>query len=143
MQRFQPILRRALSTKTPAPTAIATQAKNRPAPWSVHQEKKEVAMTGPRIELARWRSRIQDGRLECGGRFWEMGFWAVELLPSPLAAIELIKNVPIKSVAARRVACDGGGGALGHPKVFINLDDGHPVACGYCGQRFQIEHHHH
>ncbi|KAJ3216701.1 hypothetical protein HDU67_009133 [Dinochytrium kinnereticum] len=67
----------------------------------------------------------------------------MDLQPNPLAAIELIRKVPIITVSTRRVSCDGGGGALGHPKVFINLDDGHPVACGYCGQRFQKDSHHH
>lgn len=34
-----------------------------------------------------------------------------------------------------RVACDGGGGALGHPKVWYSLDKGE-VTCGYCDRRF-------
>lgn len=38
-------------------------------------------------------------------------------------------------VADRRVCCDGGGGALGHPKVYYSLEDGQ-VECGYCGRRF-------
>lgn len=33
----------------------------------------------------------------------------------------------------RIVSCDGGGGALGHPKVYINLDKaGEPNVCPYC-----------
>lgn len=36
-------------------------------------------------------------------------------------AINLIKEVPPKGVKARVVACDGGPGALGHPRVYINL----------------------
>ena len=36
-------------------------------------------------------------------------------------AIDLIKEVPPKEVDARVVACDGGPGALGHPRVYINL----------------------
>jgi hypothetical protein len=35
-----------------------------------------------------------------------------------------------------------GGGALGHPKVFINLDRNEPNECGYCGLRFEQEHDH-
>ena len=38
-----------------------------------------------------------------------------------------------------QVGCDGGGGALGHPKVYINLDDGEPHGCIYCGLRFQLD----
>ena len=36
-----------------------------------------------------------------------------------MAAIELIKKVPVKVVHSRIVSCDGG--ELGHPKVYINL----------------------
>lgn len=40
-----------------------------------------------------------------------------------------------------RVACDGGGGALGHPQVWLNLqkeDDDAPakVVCPYCSRLF-------
>jgi uncharacterized Zn-finger protein len=35
------------------------------------------------------------------------------------------------------VACDGGG-ALGHPRVFINLVDG-VGECGYCDRRFVLK----
>ena len=38
-------------------------------------------------------------------------------------------------VKERRVACDGGGGALGHPLVYYSLDDDVAV-CGYCGRKF-------
>lgn len=62
--------------------------------------------------------------------------------PAPLAAIELINAVPVKQVDVRIVSCDGGGGALGHPKVYLNLDSNQPKACGYCGLRFQLSHHH-
>jgi uncharacterized Zn-finger protein len=33
------------------------------------------------------------------------------------------------------VACDGGGGALGHPRVYLSLEKG-VVECGYCDRRF-------
>lgn len=32
-------------------------------------------------------------------------------------------------------ACDGGGGALGHPKVYLELKDGE-VLCPYCSRHF-------
>merc|ERR1719336_725361 len=41
---------------------------------------------------------------------------------NPQWSQELIQEVPIKMVATRLVSCDGGGGALGHPRVYINLD---------------------
>eukprot|EP00051_Salpingoeca_urceolata_P023698 m.407736 g.407736 ORF g.407736 m.407736 type:complete len:183 (-) comp20140_c1_seq21:175-723(-) len=56
-------------------------------------------------------------------------------------AADLIDQVPPIVVDGRKVACDGGDGNLGHPKVFINLDQPGPQACGYCGLRFvQAEH---
>ncbi|MEM8632516.1 MAG: zinc-finger domain-containing protein [Pseudomonadota bacterium] len=34
-----------------------------------------------------------------------------------------------------RVACDGSGGALGHPRVFLSIDrDSGYAICGYCGK---------
>ncbi|KAJ3325926.1 hypothetical protein HDV06_002311 [Boothiomyces sp. JEL0866] len=69
--------------------------------------------------------------------------------PNPMSAQELIAQVPVKMVHGRKVSCNGGnpsfnpgGGALGHPKVYINLDTGKPMTCGYCGLRFQQEEHH-
>ncbi|KAF8766757.1 NADH dehydrogenase [ubiquinone] iron-sulfur protein 6, mitochondrial-like [Argiope bruennichi] len=61
---------------------------------------------------------------------------------NPHFAIDLINSIPPKVVKERVVSCDGGGGALGHPKVYINLDKDGPKACGYCGLRFVLDHHH-
>ncbi|GAB0091822.1 NADH dehydrogenase [Sergentomyia squamirostris] len=58
-------------------------------------------------------------------------------------AISLIDEVPPTECAERVVACDGGGGPLGHPKIFINLDKPGAHACGYCGLRFVKKDHHH
>jgi uncharacterized Zn-finger protein len=33
-------------------------------------------------------------------------------------------------------ACDGGGGALGHPKVYLNLSAAGEVECPYCSRLF-------
>jgi uncharacterized Zn-finger protein len=36
-----------------------------------------------------------------------------------------------------RVACDGGEGALGHPRVWLSIDrDEGYVECGYCDKKF-------
>ena len=37
-----------------------------------------------------------------------------------------------------RVACDGGGGVLGHPKVYLEMGDEHYVECPYCDRRFVL-----
>ena len=36
------------------------------------------------------------------------------------------------------VACDGGKGALGHPRVFLQLESGQ-VDCPYCGRCFVLK----
>ncbi|EZP51038.1 Zinc-finger domain protein [Sphingomonas sp. RIT328] len=46
-------------------------------------------------------------------------------------------------VSQRRVACDGatdipGGAALGHPRVFLQIDEEGYVDCGYCDRRFVL-----
>ena len=38
-----------------------------------------------------------------------------------------------------RVACDGGGGALGHPKVYLQIGDEGFVECPYCDRRFVLD----
>ncbi len=35
-----------------------------------------------------------------------------------------------------RVSCDGGGGALGHPRVWLEIGHRGFVECGYCDRRF-------
>jgi uncharacterized Zn-finger protein len=40
-------------------------------------------------------------------------------------------------VSSHRVACDGGEGALGHPRVWLSIDPEKGwVECGYCDKRF-------
>ena len=40
---------------------------------------------------------------------------------------------------SRRVKCDGGGGALGHPVVFYDMGEEAFVECLYCDRRFVYE----
>ena len=42
-------------------------------------------------------------------------------------------------VETNETACDGGGGALGHPKVYLTLDEEGGKDCPYCGQRFELK----
>ncbi|XP_002155877.2 NADH dehydrogenase [ubiquinone] iron-sulfur protein 6, mitochondrial isoform X1 [Hydra vulgaris] len=65
----------------------------------------------------------------------------IKLVNDNIAA-KLIDEIPPKEVSQRVISCDGGGGALGHPKVFINLDKPGAHACGYCGLRFKKKEHH-
>ncbi len=41
-------------------------------------------------------------------------------------------------VDSKRVVCDGGGGALGHPRVYMEMGADDHVECGYCDRRFQL-----
>ncbi|MBL4870599.1 MAG: zinc-finger domain-containing protein [Robiginitomaculum sp.] len=42
-------------------------------------------------------------------------------------------------VQDHRVACDGGGGALGHPKVYMDMGQNHSVQCKYCDRKFVLK----
>jgi uncharacterized Zn-finger protein len=41
-------------------------------------------------------------------------------------------------VTTRRVACDGGEGALGHPRVWLSLGKDGSVECPYCDKKFVL-----
>ena len=46
-------------------------------------------------------------------------------------------------VSGPRISCDGatdipGGAALGHPRVFLQIDEHGYVDCGYCDRRFVL-----
>jgi uncharacterized Zn-finger protein len=41
-------------------------------------------------------------------------------------------------VDSREVACDGGDGPLGHPRVFLNMGGADHIDCPYCGIRFRL-----
>ncbi|KAI0639423.1 ubiquinone oxidoreductase 20 kd subunit [Trametes polyzona] len=114
------------SSSTPVPTQEAStpttavpQAPNFASTWSTSQRPRPQAHSGPRFEQT-----------------------IMELQPNPLSAMEMISREPIRVVHGRKAVCDGGGGPLGHPKIFINLDKPGPRACGYCGLRYEQAPHH-
>ncbi len=49
------------------------------------------------------------------------------------------------NVSEPQVACDGGGGALGHPRVFLHIDTdaGNQVTCPYCSRTYVLAGNHH
>ncbi|KAF2845159.1 NADH-ubiquinone oxidoreductase [Plenodomus tracheiphilus IPT5] len=96
------------------------QAPNYQGVWSRSQNPREVAMSGPRFE----QSIIEDQ-------------------PRPYAAIDLIHKQPVRWAHDKVVSCDGGGGPLGHPRIFINLDKPQICWCTYCGLPFAHEKHRH
>ncbi|KAF2403066.1 NADH-ubiquinone oxidoreductase [Trichodelitschia bisporula] len=94
------------------------QAPNRKGIWTRSQQPREAAMVGPRFEQT-----------------------IIEDQPRPYAAIELIHKQPVRWTKDKVVSCDGGGGPLGHPRIFINTDKPKICWCTYCGLPFANEHH--
>lgn len=52
---------------------------------------------------------------------------------------QTISPPEIIEVDEKRVSCDGGGGALGHPMVYLEMGSGNEVVCGYCGRVFRLK----
>jgi uncharacterized Zn-finger protein len=46
------------------------------------------------------------------------------------------ETIEVCYVDADNVACDGGCGPLGHPKVYMAIDRTGRVTCAYCGRLF-------
>ncbi len=44
-------------------------------------------------------------------------------------------------VTTSEIACDGGGGALGHPKVYLHIDAaaGDSITCPYCSRMYVLK----
>lgn len=45
----------------------------------------------------------------------------------------------VEIVTSRRVSCTGGGGALGHPKVFMDMAGDNSVRCKYCDRIYKLD----
>lgn len=43
------------------------------------------------------------------------------------------------TVESKTVACDGGDGALGHPRVWLEMGRADHIDCPYCGRRFVLK----
>ncbi|MFA5121444.1 zinc-finger domain-containing protein [Zavarzinia sp.] len=44
-----------------------------------------------------------------------------------------------KEVETPIVACDGGEGALGHPRVYLNMEGKGEIQCPYCGRLYLLK----
>lgn len=40
---------------------------------------------------------------------------------------------------SKKVSCDGGEGALGHPKVYLDMGLHKEIICPYCSKKFVLE----
>ena len=58
--------------------------------------------------------------------------------PAPEVSPEAVPPPEVIAVRSRRVACDGVGGALGHPRIWLEMGDDDFVECGYCDRRFVL-----
>jgi NADH dehydrogenase (ubiquinone) Fe-S protein 6 len=115
------------------------QAPNRPNVWSRSQQPRERAMTGPRFEQTIIEYQVSRTGLQNINQCIyssDRETSADELQPQPYAAIELIHKQPVRWTHDKVVACDGGGGPLGHPRIFINTDKPQVCMCTYCGLPF-------
>jgi uncharacterized Zn-finger protein len=43
------------------------------------------------------------------------------------------------TVDSTTVRCDGGGGALGHPTVYLTMASGDSVECPYCDRKYVLK----
>jgi uncharacterized Zn-finger protein len=57
-------------------------------------------------------------------------------IPPSKEAIPAPETIEVETT---RVMCDGGGGALGHPRVYLEMGDENFVECGYCDRRFVLK----
>ncbi|MGN6422032.1 MAG: zinc-finger domain-containing protein [Asticcacaulis sp.] len=55
----------------------------------------------------------------------------------------LIPPPEVIYVETHKVACNGGGGALGHPLTYYELGEDGVVECGYCDRKFVHRDHAH
>lgn len=55
----------------------------------------------------------------------------LRVTPDPSAPEEVV-------VRSKRVACDGVGGVLGHPRVWLEMGEANFVECLYCDRRFVL-----
>ncbi len=58
-----------------------------------------------------------------------------EMSASSAVAPAANSSQPIET-SAKTVACNGGGGALGHPVTYYTFGDKTQIDCRYCGQVF-------
>lgn len=60
---------------------------------------------------------------------------------SPVQASQrrFMDNPEVVVVTTHKVACDGVGGALGHPRVWYDMSEDDHVECKYCDRVFALK----
>jgi len=62
-----------------------------------------------------------------------------KILPESETPSMVTEAPETEEVTTRRVACDGGEGALGHPRVWLAIGDDGFVECPYCDKKFVLK----
>lgn len=52
---------------------------------------------------------------------------------------DVMEPPEVVEVETATVACDGGEGPLGHPRVYLNMGDKGWIDCPYCDRRFVLK----
>lgn len=61
--------------------------------------------------------------------------------PTQTQASPALPPPEVVTVRSHRIACDGVGGALGHPRVWLEMGAAGFVECPYCDRRFELAGH--
>ena len=56
------------------------------------------------------------------------------------ASTPAVEPPEVITVRSHRVSCDGVGGALGHPRVYMEMGAEPFVECPYCDRKFVLAH---
>jgi uncharacterized Zn-finger protein len=57
-------------------------------------------------------------------------------MTAPASPIDAPETIEVESTT---VPCDGGGGALGHPRVYLTMGANDSVECGYCDRKYVLK----
>lgn len=61
---------------------------------------------------------------------------SVARAPSVARAMEPFEVIEVDN---RTVACDGGDGPLGHPRVYLQIGPSGSIECPYCSRRYVLK----
>lgn len=53
--------------------------------------------------------------------------------------ISAASDADVAIVTTTRVMCEGSGGALGHPRTYLDMGGDTSVTCKYCGRSFKLD----
>ena len=59
---------------------------------------------------------------------------------NPAGVEAVAKPFEVIQVASRTIACDGGDGPLGHPRVYLNMGEKDEIVCPYCSRQYVLVH---